>query len=182
MDQLLFIYRNALWISAPVFFLFFVLLGMCIKGLLQTIRHARLFSVPLLAQQHIEFSEAGKVVLCLEGPLLSRRFARLAYELVGPDGMAVKSRKALLRMRTTGATSTRMELQVYEITHPGRHLFRINGLERESTSDVENQLVFTRPHLGRTLFFVVGIVLSGVCLIGSIVLFFLRLSMSEATG
>jgi hypothetical protein len=35
-------------------------------------------------------------------------------------------------------------------------------------------MIFTRPHLGRTLAYVIGIVFSAMLMIGSIVLFFLR--------
>lgn len=175
MAILSFIYRNGIWISIPAFVLFVVLLIICITGVVRTGRQARLFSVPLLDRQEIEFTEAGRVVLCMEGPILSRRFAKLAYELTGPDGVAVKGRPALFRATTSGFTKARMELEVYEVTHPGRHVFQIRGLEGEKPSDTEHRMVFTRTNLARSMMYVIGIVFAGIFTIGSIVLFFLRL-------
>jgi len=177
MELLAFIYQNGLWIAPPGFFLFGLLLGMCIKSVLQTIRRARLYSVPLRERQEIEFAETGKVDLCLEGPLLSRRFAPLEYELTGPDGLPVKSRRVLFRTGTTGFTKINMPIKVYVITHPGSHIFQIKGLGEARPSDGEHRMVFMRPHFRRILLTVVGIVLAGSFLIGSLVLFLLRLSM-----
>jgi hypothetical protein len=176
MALLSFIYRNGIWISIPAFIVFVVLLIMCITGVIRTGRQARLFSVPLIAQQEIEFAEAGRVLLAMEGPMLSRRFAKLTYELLGPDGMAVKSRPVLFRAKTTGFRKGRIVIREYEITSPGRHVFQILGLEGEKPSDAEHCMVFMRPHLGRTMLYVLGIVVAAVFTILSIVLFFMRLA------
>ncbi|MBV5318622.1 MAG: hypothetical protein JZU50_12540 [Desulfobulbaceae bacterium] len=177
MDLLAFIYQNGLWIAPPGFFLFALLLGMCIKSLLQTIRRSRLFSVPLLDRQEIEFAETGKVDLCLEGPLLSRRFAHLEYELTGPDGLPVKSRRVLFRTGARGFTKINIPIKVYAITQPGSHIFQLKGLGEAKPFDGEHRMVFMRPRFKRILLHVVGIVLAGSFLIGSLVLFLLRMSM-----
>jgi hypothetical protein len=145
----------------------------------RTRKQARVFSVPLLDQQEVEFTEAAKVVLAIEGPFLSRRFARLEYELIGPDGMSVESRPCLFRARSSGLKKAKMELRVYYIGTPGRHVFQIRNLEGEKASDDQHRIIFTRPHLGRTMLYVTGIVLSAMLAIGSIVLFFLRLASEE---
>ena len=180
MAFLSFIYRHAGWIALPVFGISAFLLAQCIWGVIRTARQARLFSVPLVEQQEIEMYVTGRVVLAMEGPLLSRRFAGLEYVLIGPDGMDVKGRKALFRSRTTGFSKATMELRVYEITIPGRHIFRINGLSGEKPSDAEHRMVFTRPHLGTTILFIIGIVFTSMLTIGSVVLFFLRLAKGDA--
>jgi hypothetical protein len=169
------IYKYGIWISVPAFIFFVILLVICITNVVRTGRQARLFSVPLLDQQEIEFTNAGRVVLCMEGPMLSRRFAKLKYELTGPDGMAVKSRFVLFRATTTGLTKARMELKVYEIAFPGRYVFEIRGLEGERPSDSEHQMVFMRPHLAHSMVYVIGIVFTSIFIIVSIVLFFLQL-------
>ena len=181
MAILSFIYRYGIWISIPAFVLSVVLLVRCITGVVRTVRQARLFSVPLVERQEIEFAGAGTVVLAMEGPMLSRRFAKLEYELIGPDGMPAKGRRALFRATTTGLTKARMELKVYEITQPGRHAFYIRGLGGERPSDSEHRMVFTRPHLRYSMLYVVGIVFAGMFTIGSIVLFFLSL-VSDGNG
>jgi hypothetical protein len=175
MAFLSFIYKYGIWISIPAFIFFVILLIMCITGVVRTGKQARLFSVPLVDRQGIELTEAGSVVLCMEGPILSRRFAKLEYELTGPDGLTVKGRPVLFRASTTGLTKARMELEVYEVSHPGRYVFQIRGLEGEKPTDAEHQMVFTRTNLARSMIYVMGIIIGGIFTIGSIVLFFLRL-------
>jgi hypothetical protein len=68
-----------------------------------------------------------------------------------------------------------MEVKSYRIPMPGRYLLRVKGLEPGTAADGEHQIVFMKPHLARSIGYVIGIVLSGVLFIGSIVLFFLRL-------
>ncbi len=170
-----FIYKYGLWISVPAFIIAVILLIMCITGVIRTGRRARLFSVPLVERQEVEFAEPCQVVLNMEGPMLSRRFAKLKYELTGPDGMAVKSRPVLFRSSTTGLTKARMELRIYDIAHPGRHVFQILGLGGEKSNDGEHAMVFMRPNLRYVVPYILGIVLTGGLTIGSIVLFFMRL-------
>lgn len=170
-----FIYKYGIWISIPTFIIAVILLIMCITDVFRTGRQARLLTVPLVDRQQIEFKEPGRVVLNMEGPMLSRRFAKLTYELTGPDGVAVKSRPVLFRSRTTGLTKVRMELRIYEITHSGPHVFKILGLGDEKSNDTKHAMVFMRPHLKYIVLYIMGIVLTGVITIGSIVLFFMRL-------
>jgi len=170
------IYQYGIYLGIAGFTLGGSLLGYCIYGVVRTMRQARLFGVPLVDRQEIEFVETGRVVLCMEGPLLSRRFAHLEYDLTGPDGMAAKSRSALLRARSSSFTKARLELRVYDIACPGRYVFQIRGLEGAKPSDGEHEMVFTRPHFLRSMVYLLGIVLGACLTIGSIVLFFLRLA------
>lgn len=138
MAFLSFIYKYGIWISIPAFIFFVILLIICITGVVRTGRHARLLSVPLVDRQEIEFIEAGRVVLCMEGPILRRRFTILEYELMGPDGISAKSRPVLFRASTTGLTKAKMELRVYEVTHLGRHIFQIRGLGGVKSHQMQN--------------------------------------------
>jgi hypothetical protein len=173
MSFLSFIYRNGLWISVPLFVISAVLLGFFILSVIRVVRQAHLLSVPLLEQQEIEFANEGRVVLCTQGPLLSFRFSKLDYELTG-DGVPIEGRTAWVPAKTTGFSWVRMEVKSYRIPRPGRYILRIKGLEPGSTADSEHQIVFMRPHLARSIGYVIGIVLAGLLFIGSIVLFFLR--------
>ena len=175
MAFLSFIYKYGIWISVPAFILSVILLVRCITGVIHAERETRLVSLPLLDRQEVEFSETGSVILCMEGPMLSRRFAHLEYGLTGPDGRAVQSRPVLFRWATSGLKKATLELRVYGISQPGRHLFEIRGLGDERPSDAEHRMVFTRPHMARSIAFVLGIVFSAAMTIGSLVLFFMRL-------
>jgi hypothetical protein len=180
MAFLSFIFKYGIWISIPAFIFFVILLIICITGVVRTGRQARLLSVPLVDRQEIEFIEVGRVVLCMEGPILSRRFAKLEYELTGPDGISAKSRPVLFRASTTSLTKAKMELRVYEVTHLGRHIFQIRGLGGEKPSDAEHRMVFTRPNLARSMAYVIGIVFASIFAISSTVLFFMRLVAAPA--
>lgn len=171
-----FIYQYGIYVGGAGFILCATLLGYCIAGVMRTLRQAQLFSLPLVERQEIDFAEAGRVVLCMEGPILSRRFAHLEYDLTGPGGTVVKSRPALFRSTSSGFSKARMELKVYEIACPGRYLFQIRGLGVAQPADSEHRMVFTRPHLRRSMAYVLGIVLTACLTIGSIVLFFMRLA------
>jgi len=175
MHFLSYIYRNGLWISVPLFIISAALLCFFILNVIRSVRQAYLLSVPLLGQQETQFAEEGRVVLCTQGPLLSFRFAKLDYELTGDNGMPVEGRTTWFHARTSGLSWVRMEVKSYRIPMPGRYILRIKGLEPGSSPDSEHQIVFMRPHLARSIGYVIGIVLSGLLFVGSIVLFFLRL-------
>ena len=182
MHFLSYIYRNGLWISVPLFIISAVLLCFFIINVIRSVRQAHLLSVPLLGQQEIQFAEEGRVVLCTQGPLLSFRFAKLDYELTGDNGMPVEGRTTWFHSRTSGLSWVRMEVKSYRIPMPGRYVLRIKGLEPGSTADSEHQIVFMRPHLARSIAYVIGIVLTSLLFIGSIVLFFLRLLSKDGSA
>ncbi len=174
MSLLSYIYRNGLWISVPLFVISVALLAYFILSVIRVVRQAHLLSVPVIEQQEIEFIEAGRVVLCTQGPLLSFRFAKLDYELTG-DGIPIEGRTTWFHAKTSGFSWVRMEVKSYRIPRPGRYILRIKGLEPGSTADSNHRIVFMRPHLARSIGYVIGIVLTGLLFIGSIVLFFGRL-------
>jgi hypothetical protein len=106
---------------------------------------------------------------------------KLNYELAG-DGMLVEGRRIWPPKRTTGFSWVRLEVQSTKIPRPGRYVLRIKGLEPGSAADSEHRIVFMRPHLARSIGYVIGIVLTGLLFIGSIVLFFLRLLSKEGSA
>ncbi len=174
MNFLSYICRNGLWIAVPLFLISAALLCFFILSVIRTVRQAHLLSVPLLEQQEIEFPSEGRVVLCTQGPLLSTRFAKLDYELTG-DGVPIEGRTTWFHSKTSGFSWVRMEMKSYWIPRPGRYILRIKGLDLGRTPDSEHRIVFMKPHLARSIGNVIGIVLTSLLFIGSIVLFFLRL-------
>ncbi len=175
------IYRNGLWISVPLFVISAALLALFILNVIRVVRQAHLLSVALVEQQEIEFAKEGRVVLCTQGPLLSLRFANLDYELTG-DGIPVEGRTTWFHSRTSGLSWVRMEVKSYRIPRPGRYILRIKGLDPGGAVDSDHQIVFMRPHLARSIGYVIGIVLAGLLFIGSIVLFFGRLLSREGSA
>ena len=181
MSFLSYIYRNGLWILVPLFVFSAALLAYFILSVIRVVKEAHLLSVPVIEQQEIEFTEEGRVVLCTQGPLLSFRFAKLDYELIG-YGNPIEGRTSWFPAKTTGFSWVRLEVKSYRIPMPGRYVLRIKGLEPGTTLDSEHQIVFMRPHLAKSIGYVIGIVLAGLLLIGSIVLFFGRLLPKEGSA
>jgi len=170
------VYRNGLWISGIVFGISAALLVFFVFNIIKLSDKSKVLSVPLLPRQEIEFPVAGPVILCIEGPLLTKRFANLDYELRGHDRMPIEGRTTWFHGKTSSFSKVRMEMMSYQIPMPGRYMLRIQGLESGSTPDSDHHIVFVRPHLALTIVYVIGITLSGVLTVGSIVLFFLRLT------
>lgn len=164
-----------LWIAPPLMCLSVLLLVLSIRSVVRLVREAKILSVSLAEQQNVEFREAGKVVLCLEGPQFTTRFARLNYELSTDDGTLVRGRTAWFRATTTGVSWARMELRSYEIPRPGRYVLRVQGLGAPQERDAKHRLVFMRPHLFQSVVYIIGITLSALVFIASLVFFFNRL-------
>jgi hypothetical protein len=145
-----------------------------ILDVIRVVKQARLTSVPLVEKQDLELAEAGRVVLCMEGPLFTTRFANLSYTLIGPEGNPAEKRRSWFRSHTSSFSKVRMELQYYKIPRPGQYTLHIAGLEPGEKPDHNHRIVFMLPHLARSVVHVIGIVLSSMLLIGSLVLFLMR--------
>lgn len=176
MEFLSFIYAYGLWIGPAVFVLSLVSLVLAIRWVIRVVKGAHLASVPLIEQQEVDFTDGGRVVLCTQGPRFSRRFARLGYDLIGMGGAPVSSSMILFPLRTSGVRWVRMTARYFHISMPGRYTLRVNGLAPGTEPDGVHTLVFMKPHLGASVAGVLRIVFSSLFLIGSLVLFLLRLT------
>jgi F0F1-type ATP synthase membrane subunit c/vacuolar-type H+-ATPase subunit K len=161
--------RQMVWLFLVLSGLSVVSLGYCIRNVIRLARRSRIISVALQEEQQVEFSEAGRLVMCLEGPMFTRRFAKLGYELSAGDGSIVTGRTALFRSRITGFCTVRMDLKRYEIQRPGLYHLRITGLGEGRRVDAKVAIVFTRPHLAGSIGYMIGIVLSSGIFITSLV-------------
>lgn len=164
------LYRNWIWLAVLVLLAAGAGLWLSIAGVLAVMRKAQLFRIPLAASQEVEFAEAGRVILNIEGPMLSRQFAGARFELRSKDGEPVEGRGIRLRGRSSGLTKARMELMSYDIPRPGRYVLTMTGRE----INPGHAVVFMRPHGGPMVVRVLGIVLSSVVLIASLVFFLMR--------
>jgi hypothetical protein len=136
----------------------------------------RICSLPLETEQSVEFSEAGRVVLWLEGPQLTRRFAGLSYELTGMDGSSNQGRMCLFRLRSSGWSKVRITDRVFTLSYPGRYVLHTRGLGDPRASDDKHRILFMRPYLVRSLCCILGILLGSLLVVGSTVNFILRLT------
>jgi hypothetical protein len=165
------LYRNMYWLGPALMCISLLLLALSIRNVVRLVKEAKILSVPLVEQQTIEFHDAGKVVLCIEGPQFTTRFARLSYELSAEGGAPVEGRTAWFRAHTSGVSWVRMELRSYEIPHPGRYVLRVRGLGEPQERDAKHHLVFMRPHLFQSVGYILGITLSALVFITSLVFF-----------
>lgn len=169
------IYRHWMWTGVPLALASAFALWILITGVISLTKRSRLFNVPLVPRQEIGFEEAGRVALAMEGPRFTTRFAGVKFELQEMDGQRLPGRPSLLRTRTMGVSTVTMELMTFDIPRPGRYSLIIGGLDEPRTSDPAHRVVFLRPHMERTVAYIVGIVLSAAVFITSLVFAGLRL-------
>lgn len=170
------LYRQWIWIGPLLMVAGLVGLGFMIKNLIATVRKAKVCSLPLVEKQEVEFTESGPVILNVEGPHFSTRFARLSYVLTTSDGLPIEGRLVLFRSRTSGFSTVSVSYKQYEIPRPGPYILRIEGLGQPRDDDSKHAIVFSRPHLPRTIAYILGILFSGGLFIVSLVFFGIRVA------
>lgn len=177
MEILTFIHRNSLWLAWPLVGLGVVLLWTGIATAVRLGDRNRIASLPLAPEQVIDFPEAGEVVLWLEGPQMTTRFGGLSFELQGSDGSVLRGAPVLMRSRVARVSQVRISDRTFTIPVAGRYTLRVGGLGEPQAGDRQHALIFMRPHRMATIKAVVGIVLGAILVVGSLVGFFLRLTM-----
>lgn len=170
------LYQHILWISVPLFFSSVASLFYCIRSLIRSVRQAQILDIPLMERQEIEFAKAGPVILSIEGPLFTTRFGGLSYELSKSDGTSTQGRSIIFRNRWSGFSRVKMDLMTFRIPESGRYIVKVDGLGASRERDAEHRLVFSIPHLASSIGYVIGITLSPVFLICSLVFTLLRLT------
>lgn len=169
------LYRRGLWVAGPVFALGLGLLVLSIAGVSRAVRRAEIASVTLAERLELDLPAAGRVVLCSEGPRLSRRFAGLRYTLVGPGGAEIAGRRVAFRTVRSGLDRVRLAFAEYVLPRAGRYVLEVRGLPEPYPPDERFSVAVMKPYLGRSMAGVAGILVSSFLLIGSLILFFLRL-------
>ncbi len=172
-------YRYALWITLPTLSISIVALVSFIVRVVRLVKRSLITRVPLAASQIVEFAEAGPVILCIEGPRFTTKFAWLKYRLETEDGAEVPWRRRWFRAQTSGVSTVRMELRKFVVPRPGRYVLHVEGIKPAESGFAEvppnHALVFMKPHLAKAIALVVGITLSSVLLIVSLVFSLIRI-------
>jgi hypothetical protein len=176
------IYRYWTWIGIPVMLMALAALVFLIWSVVATVKKAHLFKVSLSERQEVQFAAAEPVVLSIEGPRFTTRMAHVNFQLTGVNGDSIEGRRTWFRARTSGISTARMELLEYHIPRPGRYVLRMTGLGAAQEGDARHAVVFMRPHLMQTAVYVVGIVLTSMVFIVSLVFFALRLGETGPVG
>lgn len=168
------------WLFAALFVLSIAALAALIRGVLRTLRGARLCDIALGDRQEVAFESAGAVILCMEGPRFTPRFRRLVYELRLPGGVPVAGRPVLFRAVTSGTARARVTLRRFDLPYAGRYQLAVHGLEPADVGAAGHRIVFMRPHTARSVALVVGITLAAALAVASLVLFMLGVSPAAA--
>jgi hypothetical protein len=116
-----------IWAGIPAMALGLTFLILSIRGVVLTVKNAHLFKVPVAEKQEIHFADAGPVVLSIEGPRFSGRFAHIAFELIGINRDPVGGHRNLFHARTSGISTVRIEMSTYEIPRPGSYVLTMTG-------------------------------------------------------
>jgi hypothetical protein len=162
-------------LGVPVIVIALAALGMLIAGVVGLVKRSTLSRMPLAERQEVQFAQAGRVVLIMEGPHLSTRYKQVGFELSGIAGDRIEGRTALFHARSSGFSKARMELLKYDIPRPGRYVLRMTGLGAPQANDFKHAILFARPHLAQSVGYVLGIILASLVFIASLVFFVARL-------
>lgn len=174
-----FLSKYGMYLAISGFLLGLGLLIYFITSVVRLIDSARIFSVPLIERQLIEFPDAREVILCGEGPRFTRRFAKLDFRLKMEDGTPIDGRTIWIHSLTSGISKVRIDLKSFQIPRAGRYWLEVEGLGETPESDEEHRVVFIKPYLFQTIGYIIGIIFSVFLFIGSVVLFFLNLLFTK---
>jgi hypothetical protein len=126
--------------------------------------------LPVVPTQAFEFQRPGEKCLHIEGPRFTTAFARVSFALRDQaTGEAVPLRRAFFRATTGGVSRARLLTHRCTIKHAGRYELLTFGI-REGADPAPLAIVFTGPYVGKMIALILGLVLAGQLVIGSLVL------------
>jgi len=174
MSILNFVYDYGLWLGPPVFCASVASLVWIIVKLVRLIKASFIMRVPLVEDQDVEFAESGKIILWGEGPRFTTRFAWLRYSMTDAAGTPVPSRPTMHAVMS-GISKARISLRLFYIPQPGVYALHVDRFGDPKPKDANHAILFTRRYFNRVVAYTLGIVAASQLLIGSLVLFLLRL-------
>jgi hypothetical protein len=158
--------RQWIMLLLPVFGLGVWLLVRSIRGLLQATRGAIVATLPAVREQRLTLAEGGRFTLMVEGRLFTSDFAHADFALADSAGRSVPLTTLLIRTNVNSMGRARLGLREFEAA-PGSYTLTVTGLP--SDQDADNRLIVSRPIGGAIVLRVLGIVVSGIFVIGSLV-------------
>lgn len=156
------------WVALllPVFGLGLWLLIRSIRSLLQTTRGSIVVALPAVRQQPLTLAEAGRFTLMVEGRLFTSDFAHADFALSDSTGRAVPLSSPVVRTKVNSMGRARLSLREFQAP-AGSYTLTVTGLPPDQ--DADNRLIVSRPIGGAIVLHVLGIVVSGIFVIGSLV-------------
>ncbi len=146
-----------------------VLLAGAIRGLVRALRVETLARLRVVAEQPFTLPAPGPVVLHVEGPLGTTKFAALDFTVIGPDGAARPTHAIVFRRNsTTLGGTTQLALRRFDGSSAGSHALRIGGIDPGTDYD-GCAILLTRPTGALLPLWIAGTVAGALLLLGGLV-------------
>jgi hypothetical protein len=157
-------------IAAVAFVLCGIGLVICVMSLVKGNRNDVLASAPIVNEQEVTLRSAGEMLVIIETPRTAADFRSFQIQLTDRQtGQAVTmsynyatAQGAVYGVTTMQVPFGRMNANV------GTYLLRIAGLQPGADYS-RYQLILSRPYMGRMAMQIIGIVLCGVGMLGSVI-------------
>lgn len=159
--------RQWLAVLVPVFGIALWFLGRTIRSLIQTTRGSVIASLPAVAEQQLSLPEAGSFTLSVEGRQFSTDFRDGDFSLADSTGAAIPLDRVLVRTAVKSIGRVRLVVRSFSVDRPGSYTLRATGLA--AGQDSTNRLVVSRPIGGAIVLHVLGLIVSGIFVIASLV-------------
>lgn len=173
------ILNNWLLWSVPLATISLILLLVVTFKLVNKMKRAELFSMPLVQETLIEFKEGGSVQIHFAGPRFTSVFAGLRLRLVNAsNNQAVRVSRRVAAVRSSGISEARASYGTVIIPEAGRYMLSVQGLERRRDC-AGCRLIFTHPYLLYAVACIIGMVLSGGGFIFGLVMSLIYLKGAE---
>jgi hypothetical protein len=152
----------------------FLLLGAALVWfvihLLRGNQNSLLAAMALTPEQEVRVEAPGEVVLLIEVPRLATDFRNFQIEVIDQQsgqGATMKYQYLTAQQAVYGLTTMKVPVGRMTVTQPGAYFVRVSGLQVGKNYS-NYHLLLSRPYLGRMAFQIVGIVVSGVGMLLSV--------------
>ena len=142
-----------------------------VARLIALVRASVIVRLPAIAEQDVDFAQAGRVVLCIEQSRLDSTLWRARFALRDATGRDLPAAPILMRTEVSGFSRVRLSVQRFDLPNRGRYRLIADGI---APGNSDAAIVFTRPFAAKLVIWILAIVLGGFAMIGGIVLTALR--------
>ena len=152
-----------------------VLLAFAAVRLLGVLRESVVARLSAATQQEVDFPAPGRYILQLEQPRLDTPLNQASFALRDAAGREVASAPSVFRTVTSGVSTARISVRVFDVARAGHHTLVASGIP--SGRDLSRcALILTRPFAGALMLCILGMLLGAASLIGGSVLTVLYLA------